>query len=274
MPRYEGEYPVVDQEAYWKFYHHNFQRVLAWVIRHHWDRVKDVTTATEFTEDAFVDVFQKRHTVRKNPLAVVINRIKDALKQYRKREIPMGSMGLRSDESQMGGQPDPAARTASSVAASKESDQIFNQAGINTLAPGFREPFELARSGMDRREIAKKMGLTPAAVQKRIQTAAHHLVMCIVKFFPEVARNAPGAGREHPIRTYQAARKAIDRLPTPCAQILTLVYAQRFQVEEVWSQAGFSSVEEARVYLVEGLQILEILFEQKMPDDLVSALAR
>ncbi len=270
--RVYATYPVVSEDSYWQFCHQSFRKVLCWAIRHHWDTLKDDLTVDHMVQDAFTRVFERREKIRKSPLAYVVNDLKDLIKKHRAREIPMGSLGLGSSDTRMGDNlPDPRARTASSIVVSAEHEELY-RLGIERLRPEFRQPFELHRSGKKYSEISGIMGITVAAVQKRIETARLHILRCMVKYHPDLAKYFPGS--IDPIRSHAGARAAVAMLPVACAGILTLVYVQKFPLEEVWSQAGFASIDEARLYLEEGLHILEVLYDQKMPLALIRSLNR
>jgi RNA polymerase sigma factor (sigma-70 family) len=269
----EDIFPVMSEEAYGRFYADSWQKVLSWTIRHYWDILKDDLTADQVVQDAFSRVFERREMIRKRPVAVVINEVKDLLKKHRIREVPMGSLGLRSSDTRLGGNiPDPKTSTPSSVVGRTELDEIFRKEGIEKLRPEFRQPVELSLAGKQYSQIAGIMGISEAAVQKRIATAREHILKCMVKYYPDIAESFPGS--IDPIRTYQGAREAVARLPVACVGIVTLVYVQKFPLEEIWSEAGYGSLEDARLYLEEGLHILEVLHNQKMPLALVRSLER
>jgi DNA-directed RNA polymerase specialized sigma24 family protein len=266
-------YPVATPETWQVFYRESFKRALLWVIRHHWDTVHEDATASDIVEDAFAISFEKRLLIRRRAFGWLIWTIRDLLKKHRNRDFTVGSLGLGSSDSEMGvplwKQP---ARTASSELASREYHEIFSDRAVRSLRPKLRLVYDLRIEDKTHRVIAEELHLSEEAVEKRWRAVWVYLITFMVKYESDVAKKHAGIAGKTPIRTQKAARKAIDQLPILCSKLVHLVYVAHMPVELAWFKAGAASPNEAREYLAHGLEILSMIYDQKMPDELEEAL--
>ena len=278
LSRSEGSGPplpfdVITDEGFVRFQQENWDWAVQWVYGKRGSSVRDELTANHVVQNAFGDLFAKRSDVRKNPQVALIGHLRNALRDHKDREIPVGSLGARSADSEIGiplqGR---YYSSPSSIIYAKQMSTHY-AAAVTLLRPRVKEAFELKMKGLTLADAAWKLHLSTDAVEARYRTAVFFITIYLAKFEPNIAKIHAGIGRNRPIRTPRAARKAIDLLPIPSSKLVWMVYVSGVPVERAWWKAGCASESEAKDLLAQGLDMLSLLYSQNMPQDLVAALS-
>ncbi len=266
------DYNVNTEDGFARFQEEYRDWAVMWVFEHRGSTIRDEQTANEIVQDAVGKLYLKIPEIRQNPRGAWIGELLNALRDYDRRAIPVGSLGARSADSEIIGTPLQGmyASSPSSIVYGKFVAEEYSHA-VENLRPRLKEVYERKKKGMTHQEIALELGISADAVEKRMKDALMRIVLEMVKLDPDLALFHRGIARHRPIRTLQGARKAIDCLPLASARVLKIVYLSGIPILHAWHKANCASPLEARGHLDLGLEILSLLYDQKMPGALIAA---
>jgi RNA polymerase sigma factor (sigma-70 family) len=260
--------PIASEDAYARYFTESYERHVAWTLKEFKSAVRDRESAEDLVAEAFKRIYPRRGDVV-NPDAALKERIRGlALDQTARTERSINDSSVVAQAEARASD----VRPADAAYASQECLELFNSEAVATLGPADRKIYDLYVAQKSYDEIGRHEGLSNADVEDRLKLIFVKLLDAMSKLVTvdNVALDKRQTGS---LRSPKAAEEAMGRLPRMLSSIVRLTYVDKLPAAQIAIRLKLASTQEVASHLERALFTIGRLYQAKMPDDLIAALA-